>query len=36
VLKEEKSRGIKIEVKRFIHEGEVYILCRSEKKVKKE
>ena len=36
VLKEDKSKGIKIEVKRFIHEGEVYILCRSEKKVKKE
>jgi len=36
VLKEDKSKGIKIEIKRFIHEGEVYILCRSEKKTKKE
>lgn len=36
VVKEDKSKGIKIEIKRFIHEGEVYILCRSEKKVKKE
>jgi len=36
VLKEDKSKGIKIEAKRYVHEGEVYILCRSEKKAKKE
>lgn len=36
VLKEDKAKGIKIEIKRFIHKGEVYILCRSEKKAKKE
>ena len=36
VLKEEKDRGIKIEIKRFMHEEEVYLLCRSEKKNQKE
>ncbi len=36
VMKEENDRGIKIEVKRFIQEEEVYLLCRSEKKNQKE
>jgi len=36
VIREDKAKGIKIEVKRFVHQGEVYILCRSEKKAKKE
>lgn len=36
VLKEDKSKGIKIEVKRFIHDEEAYLLCRSEKKIQKE
>jgi len=36
VIREDKAKGIKIEVKRFVHQGEIYILCRSEKKVKKE
>ncbi|HEC61258.1 MAG TPA: IS1634 family transposase, partial [bacterium] len=36
VLKEDEKKGIKIEVKRFIQEEEVYLLCRSEKKVHKE
>lgn len=36
VIREDKTKGIKIEVKRFVHQGEAYILCRSEKKAKKE
>jgi len=36
VIREDKTKGIKIEVKRFVHQGEVYILCRSENKAKKE
>ena len=36
VIREDKAKGIKIEVKRFVHQGEVYILCRSERKAKKE
>ena len=36
VIKEEPSKGIKVEVKRFIHEGEAYIICRSERKKGKE
>ena len=36
VIREDKAKGIKIEVKRFVHQGEIYILCRIEKKVKKE
>jgi len=36
VIKEDASKGVKIEVKRFIHEQEAYLLCRSEKKVHKE
>lgn len=36
VVRENKSKGSKIEVKRFVHEKEVYILCRSKKKSKKE
>lgn len=36
VIKEDESKGVKIEVKRFIEEEEVYLLCRSEKKMHKE
>jgi transposase len=36
VVRENESEGSKIEVKRYVHEGEVYILCRSKKKTKKE
>lgn len=36
VIKEDESKGVKIEVKRFIQEQEVYLLCRSEKKIQKE
>jgi transposase len=36
VIKEDERKGIKLEVKRFLHEGEVYILCRSEQKKAKE
>jgi len=36
VIKEDEAKGIKLEVKRFLHEGEVYILCRSEQKVAKD
>ena len=36
VIKEEISKDIKIEVKRFEHEKEVYILCRSKQKGIKE
>lgn len=36
VIKEDEGKGIKLEVKRFLHEGEGYILCRSEQKVAKE
>jgi transposase len=36
VIKEDETKGIKLEVKRFLHEGEVYILCRSEQKAAKE
>jgi len=36
VIKEDESKGIRLEVKRYKHEGEVYILCRSEQKAAKE
>jgi len=36
VIREDAGRGIKVEVKRYEHEGEVYILCRSEGKAAKE
>jgi transposase len=36
VIKEDEGKGIKLEVKRFLHEGEIYILCRSEQKKAKE
>ena len=36
VIREDKEKGEKIEVKRFTSEGEAYILCRSEKKIVKE
>ncbi len=36
VIKEDASKGVKIEVKRYIHEQEAYLLCRSEKKIAKE
>lgn len=36
VIKEDVSKGVKIEVKRFIRKQEAYLLCRSEKKVHKE
>ncbi len=36
VIKEDASKGVKIEVKRFVQDEEVYLLCRSEKKVHKE
>jgi transposase len=36
VIKEDEAKGIKLEVKRYLHEGEVYILCRSEQKAAKE
>jgi transposase len=36
VLKEDASKGVKIEVKRFTEEGEAYLLCRSKKKIHKE
>jgi len=40
VLKEDASKGIKIEVKRFVEENgeekETYLLCRSKKKIQKE
>ena len=36
VIRDDKLKGVKIEVKRFLHEGEVYILCRSERKKGKE
>ncbi len=36
VIREDASEGVKIEVKRFIQEQEVYLLCRSEKKIQKE
>ena len=36
VIKEDASKGVKIEVKRFIQEQEAYLLCRSEKKIHKE
>lgn len=36
VIREDARKGIKLEVKRFLHEGEVYILCRSEQKKVKE
>lgn len=36
VIKEDERKGIRLEVKRFVHEGEVYILCRSEQKKAKE
>jgi transposase len=36
VIREDVGKGIRLEVKRYEHEGEVYILCRSEQKVAKE
>ncbi|NIA11163.1 MAG: IS1634 family transposase [Nitrospiraceae bacterium] len=36
IIREDKEKGVKIEVKRFTSEGEAYLLCRSEKKVIKE
>lgn len=36
VIKEDRNKDIKIEVKRYRHEEEVYIYCRSLKKQKKE
>jgi len=36
VIREDTGKGIKVEVKRFLHEGEVYILCLSEQKAAKE
>lgn len=36
VIRYDESEGIKVEIKRFDHGGEVYILCRSEKKKGKE
>jgi transposase len=36
VIREDEGKGIKLEVKRFLHEGETYILCRSEQKAVKE
>ena len=36
VIREDEGRGIKVEVKRYKHEGEAYILCRSESKAAKE
>jgi len=36
VIKEDASKGVKIEVKRFIRDEKVYLLCRSVKKVHKE
>jgi transposase len=36
VIREDEGKGIRLEVKRYEHEGEVYVLCRSEQKVVKE
>ena len=36
VIKEDETKGIKIEVKRFVHEQEVYVLCKSKQKAAKE
>lgn len=36
VIKEDEEKGIKIEVKRYEQDQEVYIVCRSKQKVKKE
>jgi transposase len=36
VVRENEAMGTRIEIKRFVHEKEVYILCRSKKKTKKE
>ena len=36
VIKEDVKQGIKIEVKRFKYEKEIYLVCKSEKKEKKE
>ena len=36
VIKEDAAEGVKIEVKRFVQDQEVYLLCRSEKKIQKE
>ncbi len=36
IIREEEGKGIRLEVKRYEHEGEVYVLCRSERKVAKE
>lgn len=36
IIKEDEGKEIKLEVKRFLYEGEAYILCRSEQKALKE
>ena len=36
VIKKDEAKGIKIEVKRYVHEQEVYILCKSRQKRVKE
>ena len=36
VIKEDKDKDIRLEVKRFLYEGEAYILCKSEQKRVKE
>ena len=36
VIKEDKAKGIKVEVKRFAQKEEIYILCKSKKKAAKE
>jgi len=36
VIREDPAKGIKIEIKRFIEEDEIYIFCKSEKKKDKE
>jgi len=36
VIREDEGKRIRLEVKRYEHEGEVYVLCRTEQKVAKE
>ncbi len=36
VIREDLNKGIKVEVKRFSHDGDAYVLCRSELKKAKE
>ncbi len=36
VIREDETKGIKIEVKRFVQEQEVYVLCKSKQKAAKE